>query len=129
MNTAPKICITMIAVAIAIFLSSYFYYQSLLGDEYVMAKNISKVTSSFSHSESVSEPELISGDKGIYEERAILMLFGVASIISVLSMVVAVLARIKCGRYQLFVPLTFCAATIVGCIVFRAYRSGLYQYA
>lgn len=129
MNTVPKICITLIALALGVFFSSYFYYQSFLGNEYEVAHSISKITSAVSPAEQRVEPVMVAGNEGIYEERAILVLFGIAAFISLLSIVVAVVARFKRGQYQLFVPLAFCAATVIGCIAFTAYKSGLYLYA
>lgn len=129
MNTVPKICIPLIFVALATFFSSYFYYQSFLGNEYEVAHAISKITSVASPDEGVAEPMMVAGNDGIDEERAVLVLFGVAIIVSFLSMSVAVIARIRQGKYQLFVPIAFCSATVIGCVLYTAYKSGLYLYA
>lgn len=129
MNLIPKICMVMISLSLGVFFSAFYYYQGLLGGESELASNVSEVTSILTSGPIYDEPTLVAGNAGITEERSIIIMFVLASLLSFLATSTAVVARIKVGSYQSFVPIILCSVCVIGCIVYTGYWYCLDAYA
>lgn len=128
MNLIPKICMVMISLSLGIFFSAFYYYQGLLGGESELASKVSEVTSVFTSGPTYDEPALVAGNTGITEERVIILLFFLAGLLSFLAILTALVARIKVGAYQSYVPILLCAVCIIGCIAYTGYWYSLDGY-
>ncbi len=129
MNLIPKICIVLIAVSLGVFFSAFYHYQGLLGNEIKLSSAVAKVVSVFTSAPIYDEPSFVSGDWGITEERSVLYIFILASLLSFSATTTAIVARLKKGAYQSFVPIVFYSLCVIGSIAYTAYWYCLDTYA
>jgi asparagine N-glycosylation enzyme membrane subunit Stt3 len=64
----------------------------------------------------------------MYEERAVLVMFFLAALLSLLSFLLAIKHRSVEGKNKLFLPLVFGAVSVLLCIVYVGHQIGLMQH-
>jgi hypothetical protein len=119
----------LIAVSLGVFFSAFYHYQGLLGNEVKLASSVAEVTSVFTSAPIYDEPSFVSGGWGITEERSVIFMFILAGFLSFSAAITAVVARLKKGSYQSFVPIVLCSICVISSIAYTAYWYSLDTYA
>ncbi|WNZ54392.1 hypothetical protein ACJJI5_13635 [Microbulbifer sp. EKSA008] len=128
MATASKISLCLIASSIATLISIMEYWRGLNGNELLLARSVSAVTTAGKNGPKYIEPTLAAGNDGITEVQVILMALGLSALLALSSLIVVTIYRVRHGHHKLYLPLAFCSTVLCLGIIYVGFKSGI-QYS
>ncbi|UTW47061.1 hypothetical protein [Bacterioplanoides sp. SCSIO 12839] len=118
----------LISISLGIFFAAFYHYQGILENEVKLSSVVAETASAFNSAPIYDEPSFVPGRYGITEERSVILLFFLAAFLSFSASTTAVVARLKNGPFQSFVPIALCSLSVMCSIAYTAYWYGLDAY-
>lgn len=128
-SSIHKTCFILIVLAVMLMFYGYSYSSYMAFQETKLSEFMTSITSIFSFTESPTTPMLEPPGFSIYEDRAVLIIYIFAALLAFISLCLNIWHRIKKGKAQLFMPLTFASISVIVCITYVGYQIGLHWYA